>query len=587
MTADQRRGEAIRAPELAGAGGWINTAEPLSIAWLRGKIVLLDFWTFCCINCLHIIEELRPLEAAFPRDLVVVGVHSPKFPEEHDHDAVVRAVARHRITHPVLDDPDMITWSRYAVRAWPTLVLIDTRGIIRASVSGEGYGPALLQAVETLVREGRENGSLREGASPVRLAGTAAAGGVPRDTGVLAFPGKVNVTTDGSGAVRLAIADTDHNRVLVAALDGSDATATVEHAYDGLSEPQGLYFDGGRLVVANCLAGAVVAIDLASGEISPIAAGISSAWDVTPWQGGIAVAEAGRHRLRFIAQGESASANGGEAEVLAGTSGEGITGGPAAEALLAQPSGLAVASDGALLFLDSETSSLRQLKDGEVTTLVGSGLFDWGREDGPGIDARLQHPLGIAVAPDGTVYIADTFNSLLRVWRDGALSTLPVQGLDEPGGLCVLPDGRLAVADTNNHRIVLVDPATGALETLRLRMAGEEPNPEQERTLAAGASLRLTLPLDLAGDDLDPANGPPVRVSISADPPQLLAAGPRVWALDTLPAEVTLATGAAGEGALSIEVRAASCLGDTCRLHVRRVEARVRLAPGGEGAATL
>ena len=81
----------VHAPELAGAGGWINVVEPLSLAKLRGKVVLLDFWTFCCINCLHIVEELRPLEAAFPNDLVVIGVHSPKFPEESDHEAVERA----------------------------------------------------------------------------------------------------------------------------------------------------------------------------------------------------------------------------------------------------------------------------------------------------------------------------------------------------------------------------------------------------------------------------------------------------------------------------------------------------------------
>src|SRR5579883_2740568 len=220
MTTRRVRSEVIRAPELAGAGGWINTAEPLSLAALRGSIVLLDFWTFCCINCLHVLEELRPLEEAYPRELVIVGVHSPKFPEEHDHEAVVRAVARHRITHPVLDDPDMITWSRYAIRAWPSLVLVDSEGIVRASVSGEGYGPALLEAIGKLIEEGRANGTLRDGPSPVRLAGTAAAGGVPRDTGMLAFPGKIACTVDPDGATRLAIADTDHDRILVARLDG-------------------------------------------------------------------------------------------------------------------------------------------------------------------------------------------------------------------------------------------------------------------------------------------------------------------------------------------------------------------------------
>src|SRR3712207_3034509 len=150
----------VHAPELAGAGGWINTAEPLSLKALRGKVVLLDFWTFCCINCLHIIEELRPLEERFGNDLVVIGVHSPKFPEERDHAAVERAVARHKIMHPVLDDPDMITWSRYGVRAWPTLFLIDTRGYVRWGASGEGHSLTIARAVEALLEEGRSNGTL-------------------------------------------------------------------------------------------------------------------------------------------------------------------------------------------------------------------------------------------------------------------------------------------------------------------------------------------------------------------------------------------------------------------------------------------
>jgi hypothetical protein len=335
-----------------------------------------------------------------------------------------------------------------------------------------------------------------------------------------------------------------------------------------------LYFDGGRLVVANCLADEVVAIDLADGARRTLASGISSAWDVAPWNGGIAVAEAGRHRLWLIEQGGE-----GLAHPLAGTTAEGLKDGPALEAELAQPSGLAVAPDGALLFLDSETSSLRRLADGRVSTLIGQGLFDWGRQDGDRETARLQHPLGIAAAADGAVYIADTFNSRLRLWREGQLTTLPVEGLDEPGGLCLLPDGRLAVADTNNHRILLVDATSGYAELLPL--AAERPSADRE--LAAGTEVRFTLPLDLGEDELDPSDGPPVRVAVSADPPRLLAPGPRSWALDALPASVGVVT-AGGEGTLTFDVRAASCKGDECRLHSRRAELRVRLTAGGSAS---
>jgi thiol-disulfide isomerase/thioredoxin/sugar lactone lactonase YvrE len=600
LTMDER--PLVHAPELAGAGGWINVAEPLSLAKLRGKVVLLDFWTFCCINCLHIIEELRPLEEAYPNDLVVVGVHSPKFPEEQDHAAVERAVARHRIMHPVLDDPDMITWRRYGVRAWPTLALIDARGYVRWMGSGEGYGPALLDVVGRLIDESRENGSLRSDLI-IRGTGGSSLQKVAPERSALAYPGKV--ASDGAG--RLAIADTGHDRVLICTLDGA-----IEREITGLSQPQGVAFDGGRLIVCDTIGDEVVAFELratpppapppaARGEGSTVgdvreptvsasplsseagegpgegfevlASGISSPWDVALWRGGIAVAEAGRHRLWWIAPD-------GQAEVLAGTSGENIVDGPALEALLAQPSGLSVGSDDTLYFADSEVSALRQLKDGIVTTLVGKGLFEWGTEDGDGETARLQHPLGVAAAPDGSVYVADTFNSLLRLWKDSRLTTLPVEGMDEPGGLCLLPDGRLAVADTNNHRILLVDPATGAAERLPLPET-TDPDQPPAHDLPEAATVDFTLDLDLEGDELDPRDGPPIRVSVSAEPPSLLGAGPRVWAEASLPVSVQVRT-ARGEGALYVDVQAASCLGEECRLHRRRITLPVRLTADAE-----
>jgi hypothetical protein len=311
-----------------------------------------------------------------------------------------------------------------------------------------------------------------------------------------------------------------------------------------------------------------------------LASGISSPWDLALWQGGVAVAEAGRHRLWWIGPG-------GKAEVLAGTSGENIVDGPALEALLAQPSGLSIGPDGGTLyFADSEVSALRQLKDGIVTTLVGKGLFEWGTADGDGETARLQHPLGVAAAPDGSVYVADTFNSLLRVWRDGRLSTLPVEGLDEPGGLCLLPDGRLAVADTNNHRILLVDPATGAAERLALPEA-EDPDRPAQRDLPERSTVAVVLGLNLDGDELDARDGLPIRVSVSAEPPSLLGPGPRSWAEETLPVRVEVHTGR-GEGTIIFEVQAASCLGEECRLHRRRITLPVHLrADAGDATLTL
>ncbi|MGE3599827.1 MAG: hypothetical protein AB7N70_30230, partial [Dehalococcoidia bacterium] len=414
---------------------------------------------------------------------------------------------------------------------------------------------------------------------------------------------------------RLAIADTGHDRVLICRLDG-----TIEEEITGFDQPQGVAFDGDRLIVANSVGDDVVEVYLTprppslagkgeswatrverdssvrsdeilappAGEDSPfpareggrgvrLATGISSPWDVVPWQGGVAVAEAGRHRLWWIGPD-------GSAEVLAGTSGENIVDGPALEALLAQPSGLSVSPDGkTLYFADSEVSALRQVRDGIVTTLVGKGLFEWGTDDGDSETARLQHPLGVAAAPDGSVYVADTFNSLLRVWKGGRLSTLPVTGLDEPGGLSALPDGRLAVADTNNHRILLVDPASGAAERLALPEAHDPDHPVR-RDLPEQREIAVTVSLDLEGDDLDARDGPPIRLSVSAEPASLLGAGARSWAEDVLPVRVEIHTGH-GEGEIYFDVQAASCLGQECRLHRRRITLPVRLIQGATGDA--
>ncbi len=347
----------VRAPELRGAGGWINTEHPLSLRDLRGRVVLLDFWTFCCINCLRVTEELRPLEKRFGDRLVVIGVHSPKFPHEADHAAVARAVARHRITHPVLDDPELETWQQYGVRAWPTLVVIDPDGYVVAMASGEGNAAALGDVIQQLL-DGRSDLAVGPAFTPVAV----------RTGDALAFPGKV--ASDGGS--RMVIADTGNDRVLVCDLDG-----TIRQEFGGFHQPQGVRFDGDRILVCDTVAGEVVAVELAGGERHVLASGLHSPWDVLVIPDGrIAVAEAGVHRIVAL------PAQGGAVEVLAGSRAEGLRDGRAREAHLAQPSGLTLLDGNAIAFADSEVSALRVLRDGKVETLVGTGLFDWGATDG-------------------------------------------------------------------------------------------------------------------------------------------------------------------------------------------------------------
>jgi thiol-disulfide isomerase/thioredoxin len=550
----------VRAPELRGRGGWINSDRPLTLAALRGRVVLLDFWTFCCINCLRVIEELRPLEERFGDALVVIGVHSPKFPHEADHAAVERAVLRHRVRHPVLDDPDMDTWEQYGVRAWPTLVVVDPDGYVAGTASGEGNGEALERLIASLL-DGRP--------AVVKPAFRSAA---PSAGGALAFPGKA--CSDGAG--RFAVADTGHGRVLIADLDGS-----VLATFDGFDQPQGVRFDGERVLVCDSTRGTVVAVPLDGGPRSTLAEGLHSPWDVVVLPSGeAAIAEAGLHRVLAVPR------DAGTPRVLAGTRAEGLRDGPAELAHLAQPSGLCLLADGALAIADSEVSALRVLRDGEVETLAGQGLFDWGCADGDRRTARLQHPLGVATLPDGSIAVADTFNSLIRVWRAGMLTTLAVDGrLDEPGGIDVLPDGRLLVADTGGHRVVALDARTGTLEQI-LPATGAAPvraggrpaqttlwseAPERDATRPAiqgisGAEVELDAAFDLDAQPLDRSQGPPVHLTLSADPPALLGPGPRVWAFDAPPVAVRARLGAPGTGTIRLDLAIAVCEDDLCTL---------------------
>ncbi len=201
----------VRAPELTGRG-WLNTAGPLSLSDLRGRFVLLDFWTFCCVNCLHVLDELRPLEATYAEELVVVGVHSPKFVHEADPDALVAAVERYGVHHPVLDDPELTTWSAYTARAWPTLVLVDPEGYVVAQYAGEGHVHALDRLLAELVAEHRERGTLQPGDSPY-VPPTVE----PTD---LRFPAKAVPLPDG----RVLVADAGHDEVVeLASADGARA----------------------------------------------------------------------------------------------------------------------------------------------------------------------------------------------------------------------------------------------------------------------------------------------------------------------------------------------------------------------------
>jgi len=574
----------IRAPELLGRGGWIGAAGDFGLASLTGKVVVLYFWTASSVNCIRVLEELRPIEQRFASEAVVIGIHSPKFPREHEHAAVERAVDRLGIRHPVLDDPDLTTWQQYGVKGWPTLVVIDPEGHVVGGIAGEGSGAVVLSAVEQAIAEHDTKGTLVRGA----VAGLW--GSVPLAAGVRTISWPAGVAVDATGR-RLAITDTGNGRIVVCDLQGR-----VEQVYPLLTRPQGACFDGDRLLVCDTGTDRVLAIDRRSGVQSVLAANLASPTGVTVLADGSAlVTEAGRHRIFRL------PAEGGDPVLVAGTGQPGLRDGRTGEeggAVLGQPAGVAGLPAAGAVFVDADASALRVLTPtGEIVTLVGQGLFDWGASDGGPDSSAMQHPLGVAVGPavgpgPPPVYVADTYNARLRAWSGtawsagaGALRTLPVAGLEEPGGIAVLPDGRLVVADTNHHRVVIVDPESSEVVELGVDETWLGTAVGDAMDAGVGAALSVPFDLDLGRFSLDATAGPPVRVEVSADPATLLGAGPRRWALDAVSGRVEVPSGLAGEGLLVVELEVAVC--DDEASTVLRARTRHDLAVGapahGEG----
>ncbi|HJQ79213.1 MAG TPA: thioredoxin-like domain-containing protein, partial [Lacipirellulaceae bacterium] len=201
----------VAAPPLDG-GEWVNTAGPVSLADLRGRFVLLDFWTYCCINCIHVLPELKKLEHAYPSELVVIGIHSAKFEGEQVTANIREAAERYEIEHPVVNDAQMAIWRRYGARSWPTLVLIDPVGDVVWAASGERTFEDLKKVMDRGLRFYKANGLLVPAPRPAILADEAAAA-TP-----LRYPGKLLADEAGK---RLFIADSNHNRIVVAGLDGA------------------------------------------------------------------------------------------------------------------------------------------------------------------------------------------------------------------------------------------------------------------------------------------------------------------------------------------------------------------------------
>ncbi|ANY05177.1 NHL domain-containing thioredoxin family protein [Pseudonocardia sp. HH130630-07] len=567
----------VRAPELRGRR-WLNTGgRDLTLAELRGRIVVLDFWTFCCVNCLHALDELREVEREFGGPdgvLTVIGVHSPKFVHEADPAAVEAAVERYGVEHPVLDDPELTTWDAYGARAWPTLAVIDPDGVVVARMAGEGHGPGLAALVRELIAAGGDR--LRRGSGPYVAP--------PAPDTALRFPGKVAALPGGT----FLVSDTAHHQLVEL---GPDLVTEIRRigsgergATDGpapaarFAEPQGvLVLDDRTVLVADTANHTVRRVSWPDGAVRTLAGtgsqlrervepgsvghALSSPWDLATWEGRVVVAMAGSHQLWTV------DPDTGEATVLAGTTTEGLRDGAFGEAFLAQPSGVATGPDGTLWVADSEVSALRRVRTdpgagAQVATATGQGLFEFGHRDGPAAQALLQHPLGVAVLPDGSVAVADTYNGAIRRYDPSSdtVSTL-ADGLAEPSDLLLDRAGgaagdTLIVVESAAHRLVRIPVPAGTLVSGAAHAVRRTP-----LELGAEPELRIGF-VPPTGQHLDDRFGDPTSLTVTADPPELLLAGSgtatglrRVLRLDP----------AVGSGVLQIAVAAAACddAGDT------------------------
>jgi DNA-binding beta-propeller fold protein YncE len=553
-----------------GGHGWLNVSGPIELKDLRGKIVVIDFWTYCCINCMHILPDLKYLEHKYPRELVVIGVHSAKFANEKESENIRRAIVRYEIEHPVLNDSDLTVWSRGGVNVWPTLALIDPEGKLVKAVTGEGHRAALDADIAKLVAYHEGNGTLDRaplalGLERHKLAATP-----------LKFPGKV--LADEAGG-RLFIADSNHNRIVIASLDGKllnvvgsgavgekngpFASATFHH-------PQGMALAGDKLYVADTENHLIRVLDLKHKKVTTLAGtgkqspgqgaggllretALNSPWDLLIVGRTLYVAMAGSQQIWVHALGSDSI------RVLAGTGREDVLDGPPEEAAFAQPSGLA--SDGQFLFVaDSEGSAIRRIPldhSGSVGTVAGTSnldngqsLFAFGDADGKGSAARFQHPLGLAYA-SGRLYAADTYNHKIKVVdpSTGAAETLLGTGkrgdglnppeFAEPGGLSVA-GGKLYIADTNNQVIKVAE--TSGRNVRVFEIEGLAPPKTHEQTpdefasketvktslptvhLAAGDALRLEFSFHLPADCKLNKEAPITCRLRAAEPTALLAA---------------------------------------------------------------
>lgn len=429
----------------------------------------------------------------------MIGVHSAKFPYEKQTENIRAAVMRHGIEHPVVNDANFAIWSQYAVRAWPTVILVDPAGKVVGQQAGEISADEMRPVLDALLQGFDQQGKLDRSPLPWLHPETLRAPGRR-----LRFPAKLAMGTGD----RLYVADTGNHRILEVQLSLDGASGEIVRAFGtgeaGLADghihqaqfhsPHGLALRDSTLYVADTENHALRAVNLVYERVRTVAGtgvkgrgrrlpgrrptetDLRSPWALLALQDLLLIAMAGSHQIWVLIQEQ-------ELGPFAGSGAEALIDGPRQAAAFNQPSDLALAM-GHLFVADAEAGAIRAIsleEEMRVFTLVGQGLFEFGDVDGRGAEVRLQHPTGLA-ADDALLYIADSYNHKIKTldpatgevrtllgsgqpgWVDGLFADAH---LAEPQGL-VIAGSRLYIADTNNHQIRLADLVTRTVSTVTL-----------------------------------------------------------------------------------------------------------------------
>ena len=470
----------ILAPELPTTLQWVNTERPLQLSELRGKIVLLHFWTSGCIHCMHMMPDLKYLENKYRENLVVIGIHSPRFPHDKLKSCVLKAINRFHIRHPVAHDPIMRVWTKYGIKSWPAIVFIDAEGSVVGKLGGEGRRKQLDQLIHEHIAKAEQKGLLNSQVISIQRK--------QEPDSVLSFPGKLFATEN-----HLYISDSGNNRVIEVnhfgrvmrsfgtgspgLLDGDGKDASFDN-------PQGLVKINNYIYVADTGNHAIRRIDIQSNEVltiagdgkignaaaqiltNPSSVSLNSPWDLCSNGSDLYIAMAGWHQIwKFDLMANTL-------EAISGSGKSDLQDGSSQVASMAQPSGLAV-GDYCLYVADAQSSSIRivRLPGGQVSTLIGKGLSSSGDVDGGWSQAQLQHPQAVAANhKNGRIYIADTYNNKIKLMDENAKSIRTLGNkelLDEPSGLSLTGD-TLWITNTNKHEILKMNLMTQKFEVMEI-----------------------------------------------------------------------------------------------------------------------